>query len=73
MEDWTTGWNKALDGRPNKLSEWQTEQVVWTDSLNDSLHIENTKMLRNNYSKWLLRLADPCMWYQDIKNRIKST
>ena len=73
MEDWMTGWNEGLDGRPNILSEWQAEQVVWTDGPNDSLYIENTKMFRNNYSKWFLRPDDPCMWYQDIKNIIKST
>ena len=74
MEDQKTGWNEGLDGRSNRLSEWQAEQAVQIDGPNDSLHIENTKMLRNNYSKWFLRPTDPCMWYKDIKNiKIKST
>ena len=73
MEDWTIGWNEGLDGRLNRLSEWHAEQAFWTDGPNDSLHTENTKMLRNNYSKWFLRPTHPCMWYQDIKNIIKFT
>ena len=64
---------EGLDGRPNKLSEWQAKQPVWTDGPNDNMHTKDTKMLRNNYSKWFLRPTDPCMWYQDIKKRIKST
>ena len=41
MEDWTTGWNEGLDGRPNRISKWQVEQVVWTDGPNDSPYEEN--------------------------------